>query len=71
MKEDPSIYGFNKPKTEITLWDNKENKIGSIIIGKKVQNKDMLYAKVDFAPTIYGIDPQFLEKLPHDIDELK
>ncbi|RJP59840.1 MAG: DUF4340 domain-containing protein [Deltaproteobacteria bacterium] len=71
MKEDPSIYGFNKPKTEITLWDNKENKIGSIIIGKKVQNKDMLYAKVDFAPTIYGIEPQFLEKLPHDISDLK
>ena len=71
MKEDPSIYGFNKPKAEITLWDNKENKIGSIVIGNKVQNKEMLYAKVDFAPIIYGIDPQFLEKLPHDIDELK
>jgi len=71
MKEDPSIYGFNKPKTEITLWGNKENKLGSIIIGNKVQNKDMLYAKVDFAPTIYGIEPQFLEKLPHDISDLK
>jgi len=71
MKEDPSVYGFNKPKTEITLWDNKENKIGSIIVGKKVQNKDMLYAKVDFTPTIYGIEPQFLEKLPHDISDLK
>ncbi|MFH2012229.1 MAG: DUF4340 domain-containing protein [Pseudomonadota bacterium] len=70
-KEDISIYGFDKPKTEITLWNKKENKIGSIIIGKKVQGKDMLYAKLDFAPIIYGIDPQFLKKLPSDISDLK
>ncbi|MFH1624096.1 MAG: DUF4340 domain-containing protein [Pseudomonadota bacterium] len=71
MKESPSVYGFDKSEAEIALWNNKDNKIGSIIIGKKMPDKDLLYAKVDFAPTVYGIDTEFLEKLPYSINDFK
>jgi len=70
-KEEPSKFGFDKPKAKITLWKSKKDKIGSLIIGGKVPNKNMVYARVDFSPTIYGVDPQFLEKLPYSINDLK
>ena len=71
LKEDLSMYGFDKPEANIALWGNKEDKIGTIIIGKKATDKDILYAKVDSSPTIYGIDPKFLEKLPYSINDFK
>lgn len=70
-KQPTPTYGFDSPETEITLWNNEESKIGSIEIGKKMPGKDILYAKVDSATTVYGIGPEFLEKLPHGVADLK
>jgi len=70
-EKDPLMYGFDKPKAEIVLWSEEEKKIGTVIIGGEVAEKDYLYAKVDSSPTVYGIDPQFLKRLPRSINNLK
>ncbi len=65
------IHDFSKPNIEIALWDKKEEKIGSIFIGEKLPDKNILYAGVDSLPTLYGIDAQFLKKLPKGINDIK
>ena len=69
--KDPLIHVFNRPNIEIALWDKKEEKIGSLYIGEKLADKNIVYAGVGSLPTLYGVDAQFLRKMPKGIDDIK
>jgi uncharacterized protein DUF4340 len=63
--------GLDQPTVTVTLWKEKGQKIGRVVIGKKVKGNTEHYASVDGVPDLYTIKSRFLESLPKDLQKFK
>ncbi len=67
---DLGIYGLHDPKIELTLLEEKDKEIFTLLVGKQQEGKDVLYVKFATANTVYAIDAAFLDELPKEMKEL-
>jgi hypothetical protein len=65
-KESPDLspYGLEKPVATFTLTKTDGKSLGTVLLGKS--EEDLVYAKLQERPDIYGIPSAFLESLPQD-----
>lgn len=61
---DLSFYGLDKPVATFTLTKTDGKSLGTVLLGKS--EEDLVYAKLQEKPDIYGIPSAFLESLPQD-----
>ncbi len=61
---DLSPYGLDKPVATFTLTKTDGKSLGTVLLGKS--EEDLVYAKLQEKPDIYGIPSAFLESLPQD-----
>jgi hypothetical protein len=61
---DLSLYGLEKPVATFTLTKTDGISLGTVLLGKS--EGDLVYAKLQEKPDIYGIPSAFLESLPQD-----
>jgi len=61
---DLSFYGLDKPVATFTLTKTDGKSLGTVLLGKS--EEDLIYAKLQEKPDIYGIPSAFLESLPQD-----
>jgi len=61
---DLSFYGLDKPVATFTLTKTDGKSLGTVLLGKS--EEDLVYAKIQERPDIYGIPSAFLESLPQD-----
>lgn len=61
---DLSFYGLDKPVATFTLTKIDGQSLGTVLLGKS--EEDLVYAKLQEKPDIYGIPSAFLESLPQD-----
>ncbi|MEA3509218.1 MAG: DUF4340 domain-containing protein, partial [candidate division NC10 bacterium] len=61
---DLSFYGLDKPVATFTLTKTDGKSLGTVLLGKS--KEDLVYAKLQEKPDIYGIPSAFLESLPQD-----
>jgi hypothetical protein len=64
--EDVSQYRLQEPQVQLTLWEKEGKEVFTLLIGKKIEGKDVLYAKTKAGNSIYAIDPAFLDELPKE-----
>jgi hypothetical protein len=69
-EKDLRIYGLQEPQGQLTLWEKGGKEVFTLLIGKKQEGKEVLYAKTVTANTIYAIEPSFLDELPKEIEDL-
>ena len=65
---DLSFYGLDKPVATFTLTKTDGKSLGTVLLGKS--EEDLVYAKLQEKPDIYGIPSAFLESLPQDSSAL-
>jgi len=64
--------GLSHPTVSVTLWTEKNQKMGGkVIVGKKVENKAEYYARVEGNSNLYRIKARLLESLPKDVQKFK
>ena len=61
---DLSFYGLDKPVATFTLTKTDGKSLGTVLLGKS--EEDLVYAKLQEKPDIYGIPSAFLESFPQD-----
>lgn len=61
---DLSFYGLDKPVATFTLTKIDGQSLGTVLLGKS--EEDLVYAKLQEKPDIYGIPSAFLESFPQD-----
>jgi hypothetical protein len=61
---DLPLYGLDRPVATLTLTKTDGQSVGTVLIGKS--EGDLVYAKLQEKPDIYGIPSAFLESLPQD-----
>lgn len=62
-----SEYGFDKAQSRLTVWlEGGKSPYRTLLVGKKVQNPDAMYVKVDRERTVYKVNWS-----PTDDDNLK
>lgn len=61
---DLARYGLDHPAATLTLTKTDDQPIGTLVLGKA--EGDLLYAKLQEKPEIYGIPSAFLQSLPQE-----
>jgi hypothetical protein len=69
-EEDLSVYGLHEPQVEVTLWEENDREVFTLLAGKQQENADVLYVKIMAENTVYAIDSSFLDEFPKDLKDL-
>ena len=68
---DDKDSGLDQPTVSVTLWKDAGQKMGRVVVGKKVKDKAEYYARVDGVPGLYTVKKRFPETLPKDLQKFK
>jgi hypothetical protein len=60
----PEVHGLEQPVATVTLWEQGGKKVESVKLGKKLDGKEWVYAKIDSSPMLYAVDAKILADLP-------
>jgi hypothetical protein len=60
----PDVHGLEQPTATVTLWVQDGKKLDTLKLGKKVENKEWLYAQLESSPMLYAVDAKVLNDLP-------
>jgi hypothetical protein len=60
----PDVHGLEQPAATVTLWVQGGKKLDALRLGKKVADKDWIYAQLESSPMLYAIDAKVLGDLP-------
>ncbi len=63
--------GLDKPSLVITLWNPKNQKVGKLSVGKKVQDREEHFAQMEGNPALYTVKSRFLDEIPKDVERFK
>ncbi|MGV7221160.1 MAG: DUF4340 domain-containing protein [Nitrospinales bacterium] len=63
--------GLDKPQLRVTIYDSKDEELGTIAIGKKAEDKSKHFAQISGKPKIYLIKERFLDEIPADLEKFK
>lgn len=69
--EDPSAYGFGRPKIRVTLWEKDIPR--TLLVSEKKSSEEYLFAKSSHQDTPFLIDPEGIQNLlktPFDLRDL-
>jgi len=58
------VHGLEQPAATVTLWVQDGKKLDTLKLGKKVENKEWVYAQLDSSPMLYAVDAKVLNDLP-------
>jgi hypothetical protein len=68
--EDLSVYGLTEPHVTITLWEEKDKEVFTLLVGKPGEEQNHLSVKTTTEKTIHTINRSFLDELPKEIADL-
>mgnify|MGYP001124776796 CR=1 FL=1 len=68
--DDPLKYSLKTPWLQITLWKKGEEEIGSIKVGKPL-NEKLIFATSTLLGGVYAIDFDLLKELPKNASEIE
>jgi len=60
----PEVHGLEQPAATVTLWEEGGKKLETMKLGKKLDGKEWVYAKIDSSPMLYAVDAKILADLP-------
>ncbi len=69
-EESLSAYGLEQPEVKVTLWDQEQKEIDTLVIGKQVEGQDGRYVKTASENTVYAIESAFLAELPKEMADI-
>lgn len=69
-EEDLHVYGLHELQVEVTLWEEKDREVFTLLVGKQQEDADVLYVKIATENTVYAIDSSFLDEFPKDLKDL-
>jgi len=58
------VHGLESPSATVTLWLQGNKKVDTLKLGKKVEDKELIYAQLESSPMLYAIDAKVLSDLP-------
>ena len=62
--------GLDKPTVAVSIWSHARRELGTVLIGKPIQGKNLFYAQVKGKPALYRIPALFLEQLRESLQEV-
>jgi hypothetical protein len=60
----PDVHGLEEPAATVTLWVQGGKKLDALKLGKKVADKEWIYAQLESSPMLYAVDAKVLSDLP-------
>lgn len=69
--QDDKDSGLDQPAVSVTIWKEKGQKLGQVIVGKKIGDQTEHYARVEGGSDLYTIKNRFLESLPKELQKFK
>ena len=69
--QDDKDSGLDQPAVSVTIWKEKGQKLGQVMVGKKTGDQTEQYARVEGGSDLYTIKNRFLESLPKELQKFK
>jgi hypothetical protein len=60
----PGVHGLEQPAATVTLWLQDGKKLETLQLGKKLEGKEWIYARLESSPLLYAVDAKVLADLP-------